>query len=94
MRGSMIVGAIGMVAVLACTAAPASAASQKARDRLDVYAGEVSPAQVADIVALGIDRQELGLSASKVKRAGKDMVSVSAIISGQQAAAWRARGSS
>ena len=53
-----------LVALLAIAPAASAlpAGSNTARDRLDVYSGQVTAAQIAKIVALGVDRHELGIS--------------------------------
>lgn len=89
---AVTVAVLSMLLVTAPIAAGAPKASNSARERLDVYAGQVSSGQVAKIVALGIDRHELDVSAAKVTRGGKRLVRVEAILTGRQADALRRDG--
>jgi hypothetical protein len=90
-----VVASISTLVALLAMATPASAlpaGSNTARDRLDVYSGQVTAAQIAKIVALGVDRHELGISAKGVKKGAKGTVNVSAILSGRQVEKLRAQG--
>lgn len=68
-------------------------------DRLDVYVGDIQAAQVADIVALGVDRHELevgavtdGTGSTGSTETAKAEVAVEAVLSGDQAAQLREAG--
>lgn len=68
-------------------ASPAAAAPDRP-DRLEVYVGQVPFAQVGEIVALGVDRHELRVSAGQQaagEQGGKALVRVEAILSPAQA---------
>ena len=73
------------------SAAPAAAPSD---DRLEVYVGEVPAAQVADIVALGVDRHELEVAPvpGAAGRGDKALVEVEAILTPGQARRLGERG--
>ncbi|MEO6715344.1 MAG: M14 family metallopeptidase, partial [Mycobacteriales bacterium] len=90
-----VVASISTVVALLAIAPAASAlptGSNSAWDRLDVYSGQLTAAQIAKIVALGVDRHELGISGSGAKGGAKGTVRVSAILSGRQVDALRAKG--
>ncbi len=84
-----VVAAGGLAAV-----APASSAAPPAapdRDRLEVYVGQLLPGQLADVVALGVDRHELDLSratgsAGGSAADGKSLVRVEVVLSGSEVA--------
>nr|WP_211340178.1 M14 family metallopeptidase [Solirubrobacter pauli] len=57
---------------------------------LDVYVGDLSRAQIAQVVKLGVDRHELKFS--KAREGGKDSARVEVILSGAQADKLRAEG--
>jgi hypothetical protein len=78
-----------LVAVLA-TGSAAGAQSSPSQ-RLDVYTGEVASGQLGEIYDLGVDREELELSAVS-SRGEKPRVRVEAILSGRQVASLRREG--
>lgn len=57
---------------------------------LDVYVGDLSPAQIAKLVGTGVDRHELKFS--KARGAGKDRARVEVILSGTQVDKLAAQG--
>jgi hypothetical protein len=75
---------IAGVSALATVLVSASAAVAAPAPRLDVYAGDVPGAALSKLVALGVDRSELDLSAAKA--GAKGTVHVETILSGRQAA--------
>ncbi|MFA9269313.1 MAG: M14 family zinc carboxypeptidase [Baekduiaceae bacterium] len=77
-----------MLAAAAVAAGPAQAAPPA----LDVYTGEVTQPQLAEIVGLGIDRHELDVSAIRGERGAKAKVRVETILSAQQARALEREG--
>ncbi|HEX5781637.1 MAG TPA: hypothetical protein VFX80_06930, partial [Solirubrobacteraceae bacterium] len=81
-----VLAAVVAIAALACPAAASAA------DRLDVYVGDVPRERLADLTALGIDRQELELKAIGDQRAKGAKVRVEVIISGEEAAELRDQG--
>lgn len=83
-----------LVAMLASapTASALPTGSTSARDRLDVYAGNLAPAQLSKIVALGVDRSELDISAGPAKPGLRGTTHVEAILSGRQVASLRRQG--
>ena len=74
------------------TGAGAAPAGRGADNRLDVYIGDLDGSQIADLVALGIDRHELELRALRGERGAKSEVRVEAILTGQQAQRLRRQG--
>jgi zinc carboxypeptidase/immune inhibitor InhA-like protein len=79
-RNATIVAGVSALATVLVSASTAAAAPAP---QLDVYSGDVPRAALTKIVALGIDRHEIDLSAA---RAGaKDVVHVETILSGEQA---------
>jgi hypothetical protein len=62
------------------------------KDRLDVYVADMTGSQVSDLIALGVDRQDLELSVTPDEQGGKAQVRVEAILSGAQADRLRSRG--
>ncbi len=78
-----------MLAVLLATGFTAGA-QNSAGDKLDVYTGTVPADEVAEIVDLGVDRNELELTPARSGKAGQ--VRVEAILSGAQAASLRRDG--
>ena len=56
--------------------AAAVAAPQAPNDHLDVYTGTISPGQIADIVALGVDRHEPEVASVPGERGQKAQVRV------------------
>jgi hypothetical protein len=70
--------------VLATVLVSASTAVAAPAPQLDVYAGDVPRAALSKLMALGVDRSELDLSA--VKAGAKGTVHVETILSGRQAA--------
>jgi hypothetical protein len=81
----------GMVSTTPFTS---SAAPARAQDRLEVYVGEIPAAQLSEIVALGVDRHELGVSRvpGAAGRGEKALVEVEAILSSSQVRRLRDRG--
>ncbi len=83
-----------LATLLACSAAASAAprAHNTQRERLDVYSGVVSAAQLDAITALGIDRHELRVT--RAGRAGDKQarLRVEAILSGRQADSLRREG--
>jgi hypothetical protein len=77
------------IASIAMLASPAAAS---AADGLDVYVGEVPRDRLADIVALGVDRHELEMSAVRGQRGPRALVRVETILSGKQATDLRREG--
>ena len=73
-----------LVVLLAATPAAGAAAPPAAGSGLDVYAGEVTRADLARIAALGVDRSELRLSRVQGKRGARLLVRVEAILSARQ----------
>ena len=73
------VTAVGL-SLFAASLTAVSGASASGAPRLDVYAGDLSRADLAKIVALGVDRQELALS----KARGKDAIHVETVLSANQ----------
>src|SRR5262245_58875088 len=61
----------------------ATAATAAAAPNLDVYVGDVPRAQLGKLVAIGVDRQEIDLSAARA--GGKDNIHVEAILNADQA---------
>ncbi|MGH8824100.1 MAG: M14 family zinc carboxypeptidase, partial [Jiangellaceae bacterium] len=72
--------------------ATATAAPRDPGDHLDVYTGTISVAQVEDLVALGIDRQELEVFRVAGEQGAKSEVRVEAILSGAQAQELASKG--
>jgi len=68
------------------------AAPQAPDDHLDVYTGTIAPGQLADIVALGVDRHELEVAMVPGERGQKAQVRVETILSGTQADRLRSQG--
>ena len=87
---------VSLVSVLALVVsllgAAAVAAPQAPDDHLDVYTGAISPGQIADIVALGVDRHELEIASVPGERGQKAQVRVETILSGTQADRLRSQG--
>ncbi|MGH2970268.1 MAG: M14 family zinc carboxypeptidase [Solirubrobacteraceae bacterium] len=83
-----------LVALLAAAPIAGSAPTPRdtARERLDVYTGVVTGEQLDRLVDLGIDRQELEVSAAGAKRGAKALLRVETILSGTQATALRRDG--
>jgi hypothetical protein len=96
MRSSAAILASISTLVAVLTLAPAAHAAptpqDNARERLDVYVGEVSADQLTKIVALGVDRDELDVSGPAHGRGGKATMRVETIISGRQAGELRDEG--
>src|SRR5690349_3767821 len=78
------------MSVLAVTLATAGSAAAKSAPTFDVYVGDVQRDALAKIVALGVDRSEIDLSAAKAS--GKNAVHVEAIMNAEQAARLGAQG--
>ena len=78
--------------VVSLLGAAAVAAPQAPDDHLDVYTGSISPGQIADIVALGVDRHELEIASVPGERGQKAQVRVETILSGTQADRLRSQG--
>ena len=73
------------------TAASEAPLAQAERDRLEVYVGQMLPAQLSDVVALGVDRHELEVSRvagrqGQVSGDDKALVEVEAVLSGRDVA--------
>ena len=90
MRRSSAVLLCMLVGMLASAAT--AGAAQAPRERLDVYTGVVAADQVSEIVALGVDRHELEVSAVRTARGEKAKVRVETILSRKQAAQLRQQG--
>ena len=82
-----VVSMLVAVLMFESTAGAAPSPRDNARKRLDVYAGKVARDQLREIVALGVDRHELSITAASAGR-----VRVEAILSGKQAKALRKEG--
>ena len=80
LRNATIVAGVSALATVLVSASTAAAAPAP---QLDVYAGDVPRAALTKLVALGIDRHELDLSAARA--GGKGTVHVETILSGEQA---------
>jgi Zinc carboxypeptidase/Immune inhibitor A peptidase M6 len=78
-----------LVALLA--SASAAGAQGSPDQRLDVYTGEVASEQLGEIVDLGVDREELEISAASGS-VDKPRVSLEVILSGKQASSLRREG--
>ena len=80
LRNATVVAGFSVLATVLVSASTAVAAPAP---QLDVYAGDVPRAALTKLVALGIDRHEIDLSAARA--AGKGAVHVETILSGEQA---------
>ena len=78
-HATLLAGLSAFATVLATTSAAAAAPAPQ----LDVYAGDIPRASLTKLVALGIDRSEIDLSAAKA--GAKGTVHVETILSGEQA---------
>ncbi len=85
--GSVVASGLAALAPVSTAASPAPQARAE-RDRLEVYVGQMLPTQLADLVALGVDRHELGVSrvAGAQGDGEKARVRVEAVLSGQDVA--------
>ena len=85
--GAVVASGLAALAPGSTAASPAPQARAE-RDRLEVYVGQMLPTQLADLVALGVDRHELGVSrVAGAQGAGeKAQVRVEAVLSGQDVA--------
>ena len=68
--------------MLAASLTAASGAQAAAAPGLDVYVGDLSRAQIAKLVDLGVDRHELKFM--RARDGGKDSARVEVILSGSQ----------
>ncbi len=82
--------------VLLALSLPASAVTapkDSAQNRLDVYAGEVTPEQLDDVVGLGVDRREMQIEVVPGSaRGAKRRLRIETVLSGRQAGSLRAQG--
>jgi hypothetical protein len=62
------------------------------KDRLDVYVGRLTSAQLAELIGLGVDRHDVELSRVPGQEGAKSEVRVEAILSGAQARRLRSQG--
>ncbi len=74
-----------VMSVVPVGAMPSGPPAPGGPDRLEVYTGEVSNAQLADIVDLGVDRHEIGVAPLAGEKGPKAQVRVETILSGEQA---------
>ncbi len=70
----------------------ANAAPQSSRDRLDVYVGELTPAELEAVVDLGVDRHDLSLSRVAGQDGDKALIRVETVLSTREAAKLRRQG--
>ena len=78
-KATFVAGVSALATMLVC----ASSAAAAPAPQLDVYVGDVPRAALTKLVALGIDRHEIDLSAAKA--GAKGTVHVETILSGEQA---------
>ncbi|HSV39649.1 MAG TPA: M14 family zinc carboxypeptidase, partial [Nocardioidaceae bacterium] len=83
---------IALVASMLAATSTSAASSARQRDRLEVYVGEIAVGQLQQLLALGVDREALRVSAVRGARGAKATVRVEAILSKAQVSRLGAQG--
>jgi hypothetical protein len=94
MRRSVLAVLFAFVLVAGLLAQNTAGAAPRASgpDRLDVYVAELTGAQLAELIDLGVDRHDLELSSVPGQQGAKAQFRVEAILSGAQARRLRSQG--
>ncbi len=89
----LVLAVVGALFAATWTTATSSAAPvARDRDRLEVYVGTMTASQVPEVLALGVDRHELGIRQVPGAAGDKPVVKVEAILSPAQVRRLRDRG--